>query len=196
VGSLSSQHGASSGCGWRNGLQLWRLAANILNWQTSSGLEPLDLPACTTEPQPLHSCMARNVIGRTVIHMYQEKGTFRHGDESSTVLGNVATPKHGYSRHERSNCMLEACCLTPCSLVCACTCSCAACTLSKLSQRYVMPRVNGRNESTALRTADGRSVCLDVEPALGLVTRFFFLSNFPFCLCGAPSLTRGPVCLL
>jgi hypothetical protein len=30
-GSLSPQHGASSGYGWRNGLQLWRLAANILN---------------------------------------------------------------------------------------------------------------------------------------------------------------------
>jgi hypothetical protein len=32
-GSLSPQHGASSGCGWRNDLQLWRLAANILNKQ-------------------------------------------------------------------------------------------------------------------------------------------------------------------
>jgi hypothetical protein len=31
--TLSPQHGASSGCGWRNGLQLWRLAANILNEQ-------------------------------------------------------------------------------------------------------------------------------------------------------------------
>jgi hypothetical protein len=31
VGSLSPQHSASSGCGWRNGLQLWRLAAKILN---------------------------------------------------------------------------------------------------------------------------------------------------------------------
>jgi hypothetical protein len=33
MGSLSPQHGASSGCGWRNGLQLWRVAANILNKQ-------------------------------------------------------------------------------------------------------------------------------------------------------------------
>jgi hypothetical protein len=33
-GSLSPQHGASSGCGWRNGLQLWRLAADILNKQS------------------------------------------------------------------------------------------------------------------------------------------------------------------
>jgi hypothetical protein len=34
VGSLSPQHGASLGCGWRNGLQIWRLAANILNKQS------------------------------------------------------------------------------------------------------------------------------------------------------------------
>jgi hypothetical protein len=34
VGSLSPQHGVSSGCGWRNGLQQWRLAANILNKQS------------------------------------------------------------------------------------------------------------------------------------------------------------------
>jgi hypothetical protein len=30
---MSPQHGASSGCGWRNGLQLWRVAANVLNKQ-------------------------------------------------------------------------------------------------------------------------------------------------------------------
>jgi len=30
-GSLSPQHCASSGCGWRNGLQILRAAANILN---------------------------------------------------------------------------------------------------------------------------------------------------------------------
>jgi hypothetical protein len=28
--SLSPRHGASSGCGWRNDLQLWRAAANTL----------------------------------------------------------------------------------------------------------------------------------------------------------------------
>jgi hypothetical protein len=33
-GSLSPRHGASSGCGWRNGLQLWKVAANILNKQS------------------------------------------------------------------------------------------------------------------------------------------------------------------
>jgi hypothetical protein len=33
-GSLSPRHGASSGCGWRNGLQIWKVAANILNKQS------------------------------------------------------------------------------------------------------------------------------------------------------------------
>jgi hypothetical protein len=33
VGSLSPKHGASPFCGWRNGHQLWRVAANILNKQ-------------------------------------------------------------------------------------------------------------------------------------------------------------------
>jgi hypothetical protein len=33
-GSLSLRHGASSGCGWWNGLQLWRVAANTLNKQS------------------------------------------------------------------------------------------------------------------------------------------------------------------
>jgi hypothetical protein len=47
-GSLSPQHGGSLGCGWRNGLQLWRLAAYILSkqprttnngWYSSLGVE-------------------------------------------------------------------------------------------------------------------------------------------------------------
>jgi hypothetical protein len=33
-GSLSPQHGTSTGCGWRNGLQIWRVAANILYKQS------------------------------------------------------------------------------------------------------------------------------------------------------------------
>jgi hypothetical protein len=33
-GSLSPGRGASSGYGWRNGLQLWRVAANTLNMQS------------------------------------------------------------------------------------------------------------------------------------------------------------------
>jgi hypothetical protein len=46
-GPLSPQHGASSGCGWGDGLQLSRIAANILNkrprtndkgWSSSLGL--------------------------------------------------------------------------------------------------------------------------------------------------------------
>jgi hypothetical protein len=51
-GSLSPQHGASSGCGWRNSLQLWRAAANILNkqprtndkgWSSSPWLQKINL---------------------------------------------------------------------------------------------------------------------------------------------------------
>jgi hypothetical protein len=33
-GSLSPRHGTSSGCTWRNGLQLWKVAANTLNKQS------------------------------------------------------------------------------------------------------------------------------------------------------------------
>ena len=33
-GSLSARHGEYSGCGWRNGLQTRRVAANILNKQS------------------------------------------------------------------------------------------------------------------------------------------------------------------
>jgi hypothetical protein len=33
-GSLSPLHGAYSGCGWRNGLQICRVAANVLNKQS------------------------------------------------------------------------------------------------------------------------------------------------------------------
>jgi hypothetical protein len=33
-GSLSPRHGASSGCRWRNGLRIWRVAANTLNKQS------------------------------------------------------------------------------------------------------------------------------------------------------------------
>jgi hypothetical protein len=35
-GSLSPWRDASSGCGWRNGLQLWRVAANTLNKQSQT----------------------------------------------------------------------------------------------------------------------------------------------------------------
>jgi hypothetical protein len=34
AGSMPPQHGASSGCGWRNGLQIWRTATNTLNKQS------------------------------------------------------------------------------------------------------------------------------------------------------------------
>jgi hypothetical protein len=33
MGPLTPQHGASSGCGWRNGLQIWTVTANTLNKQ-------------------------------------------------------------------------------------------------------------------------------------------------------------------
>jgi hypothetical protein len=33
-GSLSPRHGVSLGCGWRNGLRIWRVAANTLNKQS------------------------------------------------------------------------------------------------------------------------------------------------------------------
>jgi hypothetical protein len=32
--SLSPRHDSSSGCGWRNGLRIWRVAANTLNKQS------------------------------------------------------------------------------------------------------------------------------------------------------------------
>jgi hypothetical protein len=54
-GSLSPQHGASSGCGWRNGLQLWRVAANILNKQLRK----------TTRRGPLAWGL---VVGLTTLH--------------------------------------------------------------------------------------------------------------------------------
>jgi uncharacterized membrane protein len=34
IWSMSPPHGASSGCGWRNGLRIWRVAANTLNKQS------------------------------------------------------------------------------------------------------------------------------------------------------------------
>jgi hypothetical protein len=37
VGPLSPRHSASSGCGWREGLQIRRVAANILNKQSWTG---------------------------------------------------------------------------------------------------------------------------------------------------------------
>jgi hypothetical protein len=43
-----------------------------------------------------------------------------------------------------------------------------------------------------LRLTVSQSVSLGVEPILGLMTRHLLLS----CYCGAPSLTRGRVCLL
>jgi hypothetical protein len=43
-------------------------------------------------------------------------------------------------------------------------------------------------------TTDSQSVCLGVEPTLGLATRYYFL--LLSCLCGVSSLMRGRVCNL
>jgi hypothetical protein len=48
-----------------------------------------------------------------------------------------------------------------------------------------------------LRLTVGQPVCLDVEPHLGLMTRYLLLfDSYGLVFCGAPSLTRGRVCLL
>jgi hypothetical protein len=48
-----------------------------------------------------------------------------------------------------------------------------------------------------LRLTVSQSVSLGVEPHLGLMTRYILLfDNYGLCFCGAPSLTRGRVCLL
>jgi hypothetical protein len=49
-----------------------------------------------------------------------------------------------------------------------------------------------------LRLTVSQSVSLGVEPHLGLMTRYLAITNWQLrsCFCGAPSLTRGRVCLL
>jgi hypothetical protein len=47
-----------------------------------------------------------------------------------------------------------------------------------------------------LRLTVSQSVCLGVEPALGIVTRDFFPSKLLSRLCVAPYPTRDPVCPL
>jgi hypothetical protein len=59
----------------------------------------------------------------------------------------------------------------------------------------------GKSKSHNNWRSVGQSVSQGIEPALGLVTRYCFLSKVVFwnllsCLCGAPSLTRGRVCHL
>jgi hypothetical protein len=52
--SLSPRHGASSGCEWRNGVQIWRVAVNTLNKQsrqpTRGGPPPWGLGEVLTSP--------------------------------------------------------------------------------------------------------------------------------------------------
>jgi hypothetical protein len=58
------------------------------------------------------------------------------------------------------------------------------------SQRQVQVEVT-------LRLTVSQSVSLGVEPHLGLMTRYLLLSDsYGIVFCGAPSLTRGRVCLL
>jgi hypothetical protein len=48
-----------------------------------------------------------------------------------------------------------------------------------------------------LRLTVSQSISLGVEPRLGLMTRYLLLyDSYGLALCGAPSLTRGRVCLL
>jgi hypothetical protein len=48
-----------------------------------------------------------------------------------------------------------------------------------------------------LRLMDSQSVCRNVEPTVGLVARYYFLSESCFIVSvGSPSLRRGQVCHL
>jgi hypothetical protein len=54
-----------------------------------------------------------------------------------------------------------------------------------------------QSQSQSHVTTDGQSVCPGVKFTLEIVTRYyFFVWKLLCCLCGAPSLTRGRVCLL
>jgi hypothetical protein len=53
-----------------------------------------------------------------------------------------------------------------------------------------------KSKSVTLRLAVSQSVSLGVEPHLRLMTRYLLLFESTSCFCGAPSLTRGRVCLL
>jgi hypothetical protein len=62
--SLPPRHGASSGCEWRNGLQIWRVAANILNKQlrrpTRGGPPAWGLGEVLTNPHQKNLNMLQN----------------------------------------------------------------------------------------------------------------------------------------
>jgi hypothetical protein len=47
-----------------------------------------------------------------------------------------------------------------------------------------------------LRLTVSQSVSLGIEPHLGLMTRYYYSLTVMVLFCGAPSLTRGWVCLL
>jgi hypothetical protein len=54
----------------------------------------------------------------------------------------------------------------------------------------------GKSKSHCDWRSVSQSVNLGVEPHLGLMTRYLLLSWHGLVFCGAPSLTRGRVCLL
>jgi len=68
VGPLSPRHGASSGCGWREGLEIRRVAANILNKQSRTadkgGPPALGLGVGLTTPHRIKCFLLRNVSKR------------------------------------------------------------------------------------------------------------------------------------
>jgi hypothetical protein len=62
--------------------------------------------------------------------------------------------------------------------------------------QLLTPRLKVKVKVT-LRPTVSQSVSLGVEPHLGLMTRYLLLlDSYGLVSCGAPSLTRGRVCLL
>jgi hypothetical protein len=73
--------------------------------------------------------------------------------------------------------------------------------LAGLQWRYLNPLPRGVSQVTqsqiSFRLTVSKSVGLGVEPHLGLMTKYLlFFDCYGLVLCGAPSLTRGRVCLL
>jgi hypothetical protein len=66
LGSLSPQHGVFSGFRWRNGLQVWRLLANMLNkllWRADKGWPPsLGFWRSAKNSSPLKLTVVRNIL--------------------------------------------------------------------------------------------------------------------------------------
>jgi hypothetical protein len=78
-GSLSQWHGASSGCGWRNGLQIWRVDANILNKELRTVDKGLSTSLWVGRGKKL--MMLRNISRNLVIRLGQVAGSCEYGNE-------------------------------------------------------------------------------------------------------------------